>query len=322
MNDSTRGLLLASAEKLFADHCNKSVLDAAEDGSFPQQLWQTVCDNGFHLLALRDSGAELSDAFYFLQVAGRHAIPLPLAETLLGTRWTNTANDNLISIGLSSKGGIIDLPWGRMAEQTFCVTKDNDFYADTTSNSGTKKEVRQNSNVAKEARDQVAAATLESIVVDEPVYDLLALSRVSMSTGALNRVLELCIGYIQEREQFGRPLSKFQVLQHELAVMASEVAAATSAHDAACAALHSDRFTLELAAAKARTGEAIGLVTEKAHQLHGAMGFTHEHQLHHFTRRLWAWRDEYGNETWWQARLGHHIFQLGADRAWDFIAQE
>ncbi|NJN51833.1 MAG: hypothetical protein HC809_08730 [Gammaproteobacteria bacterium] len=74
-----------------------------------------------------------------------------------------------------------------------------------------------------------------------------------------------------------------------------------------------------VAAAKARVGEAAGIVAEIAHQVHGAMGYTHEHRLHHFTRRLLAWRDEYGRETYWQARLGHEVARLGADCTWKFV---
>ena len=50
------------------------------------------------------------------------------------------------------------------------------------------------------------------------------------------------------------------------------------------------------------------------------MGYTHEHTLHHFTRRVWAWRDEFGNESWWQQRLGRHLAVLGAGGLWDFLA--
>ncbi len=50
------------------------------------------------------------------------------------------------------------------------------------------------------------------------------------------------------------------------------------------------------------------------------MGFTHEHKLHHFTRRAWAWRDEFGNDVFWRRQLGAHIAGVGADGAWDFIA--
>ena len=72
--------------------------------------------------------------------------------------------------------------------------------------------------------------------------------------------------------------------------------------------------------AKARIGEATGIVTDTVHQLFGAMGFTHEHVLHHYTRRLWDWREEYGNERYWQETLGSSICAGGADQLWPFLA--
>jgi hypothetical protein len=50
------------------------------------------------------------------------------------------------------------------------------------------------------------------------------------------------------------------------------------------------------------------------------MGFTHEHQLHHFTRRLWAWRDEWGSESYWQRRLGEWLSKQGPDKLWASLA--
>ena len=56
-----------------------------------------------------------------------------------------------------------------------------------------------------------------------------------------------------------------------------------------------------------RVGEAAGTGAAIAHQVHGAMGFTYEHSLHHATRRLWAWREEFGNEAVWATRLGRMV---------------
>ena len=67
-------------------------------------------------------------------------------------------------------------------------------------------------------------------------------------------------------------------------------------------------------------GEAAGKVAETCHQVHGAMGFTYEHSLHHATRRLWAWREEFGNETHWATQLGHMVAARGADALWPFVA--
>jgi acyl-CoA dehydrogenase len=46
------------------------------------------------------------------------------------------------------------------------------------------------------------------------------------------------------------------------------------------------------------------VVARLAHQIHGAIGVTEEHRLRQVTLRLWSWREEYGNEAFWEARLG------------------
>jgi hypothetical protein len=64
------------------------------------------------------------------------------------------------------------------------------------------------------------------------------------------------------------------------------------------------------------------LGTRIAHQLHGAVGFTHEHQLHRFTTRLWSWRDEYGGEREWAARLGRFAAVSGPAGLWDWLTRD
>jgi len=53
-----------------------------------------------------------------------------------------------------------------------------------------------------------------------------------------------------------------------------------------------------------------------AHEVHGAIGFTYEHALHFATRRLWAWRAEFGDETHWARVLGEGVLARGADALW------
>jgi acyl-CoA dehydrogenase len=52
----------------------------------------------------------------------------------------------------------------------------------------------------------------------------------------------------------------------------------------------------------------------------GAIGFTKEHVLHRFTTRMLAWRDDFGNESWWAAELGKHVAKRGADEFWPMVA--
>lgn len=315
----TRQLLIDTAERIFSDHCNKAALDAAERGEFPATLWQTLRENGFHELALAGSGVPLGDTFAVLQVAARHAVPLPLTEILLANRWLDSGAQ-LATVGLLSGATIIDAPWARAADVVLGIDVDT---GELVQQARTAGDVASGSNMAGEARDRVTVAPgATRSVQSEPAFELIALGRAVSISGTLQRILTLTLQYANEREQFGRSISKFQAIQHNLAVMAGEVAAASRAADAAIDALGTDRFGLEVAAAKARIGEAAGVVAEIAHQTHGAMGYTHEHTLHHFTRRVWAWRDEYGNETWWQARLGRHLASLGADQLWGFLATQ
>ena len=100
-----------------------------------------------------------------------------------------------------------------------------------------------------------------------------------------------------------RPIGKFQAIQQYLAVMAGQVAGALGAADIAAEAIAEDVRVLPIAAAKVRTGEAASISAAIAHQVHGAIGFTHEHSLHFFTKRLWSWRDEFGSEAEWSGLL-------------------
>ena len=160
-------------------------------------------------------------------------------------------------------------------------------------------------------------------IVDAAVgAGLLALS--AEAVGAMEFVKEATLGYLRDRKQFGVPIGKFQAIQHGLAQLAGEAAAAGAAADAAAEAIArtgglGEGALAEVAAAKTRVGEAATTGAAIAHQTHGAMGFTYEHTLHHATRRLWAWRDEYGNETYWATMLGRLVAAKGADNLWPFV---
>ncbi|GAA3159564.1 hypothetical protein GCM10010531_08710 [Blastococcus jejuensis] len=149
-----------------------------------------------------------------------------------------------------------------------------------------------------------------------------ALARAVQLAAALEQVLAWTVQYAGEREQFGRPLGKFQAIQMELAEMAGEVTAVTALTDAAVQAL--DRggdAVLAAAAAKVRAGAAVEVVARLAHQVHGAIGFTQEHRLHHLTRRLWAWRDEAGSELAWSRVLAAGLLADGPDGLWPALTR-
>ena len=140
-----------------------------------------------------------------------------------------------------------------------------------------------------------------------------ALLRSIQIAGALERILELTVTYAGDRKQFGQPLNRFQAVQQAIAEMAGVVALAGAAVDQAV----EDPTGKRVAVAKVVAGEAAGRAAALAHQVHGAIGFTYEHQLHRFTTRLWRWRDEDGSEPAWAENLGDLLARVGGDRVWE-----
>jgi acyl-CoA dehydrogenase len=188
--------------------------------------------------------------------------------------------------------------------------------------------MKQSASLAGEPRDDISLDGVAPIAVRPTAVDqdrlvsFGAAVRLQQMAGALEKILEQSVQYALDRSQFGRPIAKFQAVQHNLATLAGEVAAASAAADAAAEACAMPDMAIgEIAIAKVRGGEAAGTGAAIAHQVHGAMGFTYEHSLHHATRRLWAWREEFGNEAVWAARLGRMVAERGADELWPFITQ-
>lgn len=167
------------------------------------------------------------------------------------------------------------------------------------------------------------------MVPDLPVAGLIisdsglhAAATVSLMAGAMGRALSLSIDHVNTRQQFGRPLGKFQAVQQSLAVMACEVRAVDAAAAALAARLDAmgrdaSAASFEIAAAKLRANRAVGVVTAIAHQVHGAIGFTGEYDLHRVTIPLMRWRSAHGNDAHWAQILGRQVAGLGGRGLWE-----
>ncbi len=124
----------------------------------------------------------------------------------------------------------------------------------------------------------------------------LRLLRTVQISAALHAALDLAIGYVQDRKQFGRALAKFQAIQHSLSVAAEHAAAADAACRLALGAVHAhgpddDRALALLDAATLTADEAVDVVYDMTHQVHGAIGFTREYALHRHSVDLQRWRE-------------------------------
>jgi acyl-CoA dehydrogenase len=144
--------------------------------------------------------------------------------------------------------------------------------------------------------------------------DLRMIEAALLSTqiaGAALAVFEMTLAYANDRNQFGRPIGKFQAIQHQLSVMAEQVFAARMTAQIGCRTTDDGPSILSVAAAKARTSEAAFEVAAIAHAIYGAIGFTAELDLQLYTRRLHAWRQMAGSESYWHGILGVALMQGG-----------
>ncbi|MEQ9242354.1 acyl-CoA dehydrogenase family protein [Roseovarius indicus] len=117
-------------------------------------------------------------------------------------------------------------------------------------------------------------------------HAILALSAETL--GAMEATKDLTLAYLQERQQFGRPIGTFQALQHRLADMLTEIEQARSAVLNLAGHLDAPRDTRErhVSATKNLVGRVAALVAEEAIQMHGGIGMTQEYELSHHARRL------------------------------------
>ncbi len=338
-----RALLEETCARLFADLVTADSLREAEAGKWPGDLWSALEENGLtRPLVPEDQGGvgvSWQDASAILYAAGYHAAPVPLAETIVAG-WllaqvgqavpegaiAVAADGALVLTGSGRVTGTLDrVPWGGAAAHVLTVAEQNGDPRLVLLEPGSAT-VTADLNIGRDPRDGLTFDNAASVAVAEvpgdadPLLLYGALARSVQMAGAIAGVLDHCVRYAGEREQFGRPLAKFQAIQHQLAGLASEAAAAQIAAQAACRAVDvANDIEFEIATAKIRAGEAAGKAAAIGHQVHGAIGFTDEHRLHYLTRRLWSWRSEFGAESYWSARLGRAVIARGADQLWPAI---
>jgi acyl-CoA dehydrogenase len=158
----------------------------------------------------------------------------------------------------------------------------------------------------------------ETTLPADPVTALGALVRATAIAGALETVSSLVTAHAGTREQFGRPLDRFQAVQAHLVTVASETASAGMAAEFGRRGLDGD-LDFAVAVAKTRAAVAATAAARAAHQVLGAVGTTELHALGHHTRRLWSWRDEHGSQVWWQRKVGNQVATAGGTGLWELM---
>jgi acyl-CoA dehydrogenase len=357
VSEQTEADLVAQlATDVFERHCGPDVV-AASEGTWSREIWKALDETGLTRLGLSErnggAGGGWPEAAALLRSAARYAAPVPLAETILLAGWAvddaglevpsgiaTAASDGLTlepaADGRAIRGTAARTPWARVAEHLVAIVPDGDGSIVAVVPRELCR-IDPGQNVAREPRDTVTFDVPLGRVASARfpggpgLGSRHALVRAIQTSGAISRVAALTAEYVGVRRQFGRVLADFQAVQQELALVGAEAAAAEAAVAVALDAVSSNegpaslvpmRCLAEVAVAKIRTAEAATESARVAHQLHGAIGVTYEHQLHHFTARLWSWRDEGGDARVWARVLGRTIARGGGTALWDLTTAE
>ena len=337
-----------TVRRMFEDHFAEAVPGA----SFPQEGWKAIEALGLPLALLGENqggfGLDAWEALDLVRIGGSFASPVPLGETMVANWMLAQAGlplaegpASFVSAGAGQaeavsdtagwhlRGEIHGVPWAAQAQTLVILLGDG-------------RVARLSAGAASAMRDAgviraadglpprgslVLDARLAAGAVGSAPYGLDAAAvrtagailRTMEIAGALERLVDMTVAYAGDRVQFGKPIGKQQAIQQQVAVLATQQAAAGVAAAIAARAWGLPMRLDAVAVGKSRAGEAAGIASAIAHQIHGAIGITREHRLHLFTGALRRWRDEFGSEQAWNSHLGARILAAGADDAWPFL---
>ncbi len=348
-DESQAGMLRETVARMLGDVVSPRTTVEAEAAGLDARAWSELA-----ALGLRGADAAalgLEEQAAVLEAIGYAGALVPYAESEALARWAaqkagfaTADGDTLTLVVLGAQDGAVGgaggmprtlgarVPWGRHAQHAVVsfAAQGRAFLALVPAGA---LGLAHAANLAAEPSDRCGmehvrleasqVRAVDASLAPAALEQRGALLRCAAMLGAASRAQELTLQYAADRKQFGRALAQFQVIQSYLAEMACELGACGAIFATALQATieHGSDARLEVAAAKVRIGQAARTLGALAHQVHGAIGFTQEYALHLWTRRLWAWREEYGNETVWARELGAAMVALGAEGYWERIAR-
>jgi alkylation response protein AidB-like acyl-CoA dehydrogenase len=307
-----------------------------ETGRSPD-LWKKLADVGLPGLLVPEAhgGMELDeiDAVLLYEECGRAALAEPvvataavgapllaeLGDTALAARWLPrvASGEAALAVGHPANAFVAD---AHVAELLLLPDAAGDLHALE------RGAVRLEAQPANDPSQRLfaasfAASTATCVARGERARTLLAaaLDRGALAcaaelVGVADRLIELAVGYASQRKQFGRAIGSFQALKHLLAnaKVKLEYARPLVYRAAHSVGRRDPRRALHVSMAKAEAAEAGALAARTALQVHGAIGYTWEQDLHIWMRRAWSLDLAWGTRPFHRARVAGSVFAAGA----------
>lgn len=249
-------------------------------------IWQGLVDMGLTGLLVPEAdgglGMGLVDAALIAAECGRFCVSEPIVDTaFVGVPW-------LLSLGETAQmadivAGKLKLPLPH-AVNPWVLGGDGEAIASV---------------------DPLRALSKGSGKDDAHLLNLAALMASAQLVGLADAMLQQAVEYAKIRTQFGQPIGAFQAIKHQLASCAVAIEFAKPVVWRAAAAMQDNMATapIHVSHAKVATTDAAIQMAETAIQVHGAMGYTYEVDLHFWMKRSWALAGAWGSRAFHLKRV-------------------
>jgi alkylation response protein AidB-like acyl-CoA dehydrogenase len=289
----------------------KLVRDAWTNDTGRSGLWSRLGELGVLGVLAPEAyggfGGNFLDLVLLLEETGRAALPEPVVEhaavavPLLDDARAEAAAAGGVTVTVAPPSSLVP----------YADTADVVLLGDRFVEPGTLQ-LRRHESVDRSRR--LFAIPTPPTSIHPASVDRAALGVAAQLIGLADRMLTMTVEYAKERRQFGVPIGSFQAVKHHLAdvALALEFARPLVYRAAWSIARADDDRSVHVAMAKARASEAALRAGRVALQVHGAIGYTTEYDLHLWMKRAWALAASWGDAAWQDARVGRAI--LDTDR--------
>lgn len=328
-----RAIAQAVREVLIKE-CSAEVLRASWGTTPPARLWSSLAGLGLFGLTVDEEygglGLDERDAVGALEETGRAAMPGPVAETLaacfvlqaarstaIAREWLPpiASGDAMVSLGLASA------PYVASADQAdlLILQRGPELHAVLSADVRLERQESVDGNRGlftaewNPSPSTLLVSGMDAAAVTSGAQDRMLLGISAQLLGLARTLLDLAVHHVSIREQFGRPLGTLQAVQHRLADVAVgvEFAAPVIARASCSLAAGSPSAARDIAMAKVFASEAADRAAYSALQVHGAIGYTREHDLHLYAMRAWTLALAYGDARTHRARVAADLLGSG-----------
>ena len=293
--------------RLIETICTPAAIRAVEAGGSTAPMWEGISQSGFlDALVAEDAGGaglSLTEAAPLIALLGRHAVPLPVGDTMIARALLAAAGMEAPAGPVAIATGSGAVPFAALASHVLSGTAQAPVLTEVKI---VPTGVRHNTDAYAPGLDGRALRPVGAVL------------RALLISGAAGRVMDMTVAYANERNQFGKPIGKQQAVQQQLSVLAEQAVAARIAAAIGARSGLPPRLA-DAAIAKHGASLAAVQVAAIAHAVHGAIGISEEYDLQLLTRRLHSWRLADGSEGYWAGVLGELRTAVLAMPTADFI---